>query len=129
MVHIILLLFLTLLGPGTQSLASPTSALIQNASDYRHPPNGLCTDYTVKQHLTTENYVFNFPPFTSNFDLAALLFNLSRKDSATVFQPIAGTVNITKEYEVEGTFCTPKVRNGREGIVLLASAGATFDRR
>lgn len=122
--------FFTLLQLGAQSLASPTPEYTgHNTSDYRHPPNGLCTDYSVKQDLTTENYVYSFPPFASNFDVASFLFNLSRKDYATAFHPLAGTVNVTKEYQVEGTFCTPKSKNGKENTVLLATHGVAFDRR
>ena len=55
---------------------------------------------------------------------------MTRKDTATVFNPIAGSENVTKTYSVAGTFCTPKeTKNGKENTILLATHGLWYDGR
>ena len=111
------------------TLSTAASTPLNASSTYRHPSNGNCSDYTVTRNITSTNYLLSFPHFRSNLDVASLLFNLSRKDYATAYQPFAGKINVTKEYEVGATFCTPSVTNGKENVILIATHGVAFDRR
>ncbi|KAF2816638.1 alpha/beta-hydrolase [Mytilinidion resinicola] len=101
------------------------------ASEYRHPPNGICVDYTIKQDVTSTNYIWDLEKFTSNFDTIEFLTELARKDSKTVYHPVSSNPkNETKTYEVSATFCSPKKANyGKDKIVLLATHGLGYDRR
>ena len=106
-------------------LATP----VQN--DYIHPPNGVCTDYTVTEQVTSADFVWNRPILDDNLDVADYLFNLSRKDSMVNLPPIiSGTANKTNTYTIAATFCAPqKLVDGKEKTVLLATHGLGFDGR
>ena len=98
---------------------------------YVHPSNGICTDYTVTEEVTSADPIWGLPKFQTNFDVAYFLFNSTRKDSqANTPSPISGYQNNTKTYTVAATFCTPqKPVGGRETTVLLASHGLGYDGR
>ncbi|KAF2464114.1 alpha/beta-hydrolase [Lindgomyces ingoldianus] len=106
--------------------ASPTI----HHDEYRHPSNGICTDYTIKSEVTSNDFVWGLDHFNDNYDVAAFLFNNSRKDTFTTFQPFSGTKNVTKQFEVAATFCTPEeMKGGKEKTVLVATHGLGYDRR
>ncbi|KAF2187680.1 alpha/beta-hydrolase [Zopfia rhizophila CBS 207.26] len=128
MTKILSVAILIAFGLSTQVAATPTLTL--NSSEYRHPPNGICEDHTVKEEVTSTDFVWGIDKFKDNYDVAAFLTNVARKDSSKVFNPFSGTKNVTKKYEVSGTFCTPKVKkDGKETTVLLATHGLGYDRR
>ncbi|KAF2256696.1 alpha/beta-hydrolase [Trematosphaeria pertusa] len=97
---------------------------------YAHPSNGICADYTIKEEITTTNQIWVYPPLANDFDVAQALANISSKEPSTGYQPLSGVVNVTKTYEIAGTFCTPKEKKGgKETIVLVATHGVGYDRR
>ncbi|KAI9687994.1 MAG: hypothetical protein M1820_010356 [Bogoriella megaspora] len=105
-------------------------AAIPTSNDFQHPSNGVCTRYTVREEVASSDPVWGLPKFQDNYDVMSFLVNFSRKDSATAFHPISGYQNVTKTYEVAGTFCTPtSPKNGKEKTVLLASHGIWYDGR
>lgn len=97
---------------------------------YRHPPNGVCTEYSIKVTATSTGYIWGIPRFKDNYDVVEFLTEIARKDSAEVFHPLSGVKNVTDTYEVAATFCTPKkTKGGKEKTVLLATHGLGYDRR
>ena len=98
---------------------------------YVHPSNGICTDYTVKEEVTSTDPIWGLPKFETNFDIAYFLFNSTRKDSqVNTLSPISGYQNRTKTYTVAATFCSPrKPVSGKETTVLLATHGLGYDGR
>jgi hypothetical protein len=108
--------------PANCEIAPPTPK-------YVYPANGDCKEYTFKDKVTTENVIFGLPKFKTNYDVAEYLFNETRKDSRTAFNPVGGTENVTSEYTLAGTFCKPKKTNGKETTVLIATHGLGYDRR
>ncbi|KAF2496778.1 alpha/beta-hydrolase [Lophium mytilinum] len=114
------------------SHSNPTNAnSVSFAAEYRHPPNGVCVDYTVKQEITSTNYIWALEKFKSNFDTIDFITDIARKDSKTAFHPVrSNTKNETKTYEVSATFCSPKKATaGKVNTVLLATHGLGYDRR
>lgn len=101
-----------------------------------YPKNGICTDYTVKNTITSQNNVYGLPKFRDNFDVAASLFNISQlfrqtpEQGSISFNPFSGVENITASYTLAGTFCRPKAqKDGKEKTVLVATHGLGYDRR
>lgn len=94
------------------------------------PSNGVCTEYTITESVTATELIYALPKFENNFDVASFLTASARKDSATAVTPLAGAKNVTNEYTVSATFCTPKVKKGgKESTVLIATHGLGYDRR
>ncbi|KAJ4288172.1 hypothetical protein N0V90_012189 [Kalmusia sp. IMI 367209] len=97
--------------------------------DFVHPSNGDCTDYTVKSTVTYSELQWIQPPFNNNYDVVALLTNIATQ-AKVPFNPFSGAKNVTKSYQLAGTFCKPKTQNnGKQNTVLVATHGAGFDRR
>ena len=122
----------------TAYAAPAISKQLSTRSDYpgyAHPTNGNCQDYTLNYTVTTSNYVWGDPKLQNDFDTADLLFNITSQDDALdltgSFSPFNGTQNVTAEYSISGTFCSPKTPkgNGTEQTVLVATHGFGFDRR
>jgi hypothetical protein len=111
------------------------SSELQKRADhpgYDHPTNGNCKDYSIKNTFTTDDYIWGYEKLKDNYDAAALLFNITSKDDAAgSFDPSTGLHENTAEYEIAGTFCSPKTLkgNGTEKTVLVATHGFGFDRR
>jgi hypothetical protein len=104
------------------SLNSSASGLIALTAD--------CHDYDIPVTTQTEALVFGLPKFSDNFDVVGLFGNLVRRDAATSFKPFLNEKrNVTGNYTIGATFCSPKRFNGHEKTVLLATPGLGYDRR
>ncbi|KAF2835443.1 alpha/beta-hydrolase [Patellaria atrata CBS 101060] len=91
---------------------------------------GICKDVSIPITVTSENFVWGLPTFKDNFDVAEILFEVARDDSAEAFHPFIGTRNETATYRIEGTVCTPMVKTQqRENTLLIATHGLGYDRR
>jgi pimeloyl-ACP methyl ester carboxylesterase len=123
------LLFSALIGHtlATSPSCPPSS---NSTTSYPQIPSGKCVDYTITVPITSENLIWAPPPFKNNFDVTNWLFNTSRKDSRDVWVPFAGSENVTKDYTISATFCTPiQTKDGKETTVLLATSGLGYDGR
>jgi len=110
------------------SLAGAVSA--SNASLNRPSSSAAqCVSYTIPLTITSENFVFNITKFKNDLDLAHVITDIARKDSNATFHPVSGVENVTAQYSISGTFCSPKTPsgNGREKTVLLATHGIGYD--
>ncbi|KAK5045486.1 hypothetical protein LTR84_009104 [Exophiala bonariae] len=98
---------------------------------YVHPPNGICTDYTITEQTNSSDAIWGLPKFQTNFDIAYFLFNSTRKDSqVSTVPPISGYQNRTNNYTVSATFCSPqKPGSSKETTVLVATHGLGYDGR
>ncbi|KAF1957297.1 alpha/beta-hydrolase [Byssothecium circinans] len=116
------------------SLASPAT---YPSSDHVHPSNGICTDYTVTNTITSQNLIYAYPKFRDNFDVAAHLFNITQgyrdtpEEGPIGYMPFAPVPqNATATYTLAGTFCKPKTeKGGKEKTVLVTTHGLGYDRR
>ena len=106
-------------------VASPATA-----KPNEHPSNGICTDISVTEEVSSEDPVWGGPRFQDDFDLIAFLFNTTRKDQENIPPSVSGFKNATNTYTVSATFCTPKtLKEGKEKTVLLATHGLWYDGR
>lgn len=122
------LLFFALLGLTLGNSCNPPAS--NSSTSYPHIPSGNCIEYTITVPVTSENLLWAAPPFTSNYDVTNWLFNSSRKDSQNAWKPFAGSENVTKDYMISATFCTPKqTKDSKETTVLLATSGLGYDGR
>lgn len=106
------------------------------SKDYTHPSNGICTDYTVTNTITSQNQIYTYPKFRNNYDVAASLFNISQGFRQTPeagsigFNPFSQAENVTATYKLSATFCRPKVeKSGKEKTILVMTHGLGYDRR
>ena len=88
-----------------------------------------CTDYEIPVTTQTEALIFGYPEFSDNFDLAGFIATLITRKTDPPFNPFSGKKNVTGNYNISATFCSPKTANGHEKTVLIASHGLGYDRR
>ncbi|KAK8016855.1 hypothetical protein PG993_015044 [Apiospora rasikravindrae] len=113
------------------TLSAPSAYPLSSASMERM---GDCIDYQIPVTTRTEAQVWGLPKFSSNFDVSAFILSLIRRTTVppTIpFNPFKGTRNVTGNYTIGATFCSPKnaSKGGHEKTVLLATHGLGYDRR
>ncbi|KAK3067862.1 hypothetical protein LTR53_014994 [Teratosphaeriaceae sp. CCFEE 6253] len=90
----------------------------------------LCHEYTIPVEVESEDFVLSIPPFQNNYDVADFVTNITRRGSATDFNPFAGSEKVTHAYNISATFCTPvDPRAKHRDTVILATHGLNFDRQ
>ena len=92
-----------------------------------HQAAKICKEYTIPLTLTSGNYQWGLPPLTTDYDAVTFTTDLARWDANVTLNPISGYGNVTADYKISGTICSPV--SGGSGTVLLASHGLGFDRR
>ncbi|KAK8122805.1 hypothetical protein PG984_011475 [Apiospora sp. TS-2023a] len=95
---------------------------------------GDCIDYQIPVTTRTEALVWDLPKFSNNFDVSAFILSLIRRTTGPdviPFKPFSGSKNVTRDYKIGATFCSPKnsSRGGHDETVLLATHGLGYDRR
>ncbi|KAK7914084.1 hypothetical protein PG985_011787 [Apiospora marii] len=95
---------------------------------------GDCTDYQIPVTTQTEALVWDLPKFSNNFDVSAFILSLIRRTTGPdviPFKPFSGSNNVTGNYTIGATFCSPKnsSKSGHDETVLLATHGLGYDRR
>jgi hypothetical protein len=90
---------------------------------------GDCYDYEIPVTTQTQASIFGVPKFSDNYDVAGFIANLISRNAGTPFNPFSGKRNVTGNYTISATFCSPKTFNGHEKTVLLATSGLGYDRR
>lgn len=94
-----------------------------------HPSNGDCTDYNVKSTVTYEQLQWDQPRYKDNYEVASLLTKVASQAKVPL-PAFSGSANVTKEFQIAGTFCKPKSsNNAKQNTVFVATHGAGFDRR
>lgn len=85
-----------------------------------------CYDYDIPVKTEAEILNWSALEFSDNYEVAqAIVSSIGR----TPVSPFKGTRNITGNYTIGATFCSPKTFNGHEKTVILASPGLGYDRR
>ncbi|KAK8064623.1 hypothetical protein PG994_007261 [Apiospora phragmitis] len=95
---------------------------------------GDCIDYQIPVTTRTEARIWGLPKFSSNYDVSAFFLSLIRRTTVPPtlpFNPFSGSKNVTGNYTIGATFCSPKntSKGGHEKTVLLATHGLGYDRR
>jgi hypothetical protein len=97
--------------------------------DFVHPSNGDCKDYLVNSTVTYSQLHWNEKLYKNNYDVVSLLSKIAIQGKAP-FAAFSGAQDVTKTFQIAGTFCKPKGQKARkESTVLVATHGAGFDRR
>lgn len=86
----------------------------------------FCFNVTIPVTVTSANFVYGLPKFSSNLDVSALNTGFNTRGVAATLNPFAGVQNETASYRVAGTYCRPSHK--KDTTILLATHGATLDR-
>jgi pimeloyl-ACP methyl ester carboxylesterase len=92
------------------------------------PSAKFCTTYSIPITTTSNNWIWGYPLFIDNFDVANFISDVEARVSAPDFHPVIGRANVTASYSIGATFCTPKAPSDKSKTVLLATHGVGFDR-
>ena len=88
-----------------------------------YPPDADCIDYIIPVDITSDNLVFNFTPWNTDFELEDFLSIATTRAGANFPSVLSGPVTESATYKIAASFCTPKAKNGKEGTVILATHG------
>ncbi|EPE37135.1 alpha/beta-Hydrolase [Glarea lozoyensis ATCC 20868] len=89
-----------------------------------YPPTADCIDHLIPVPITSSNFFFNFTKWTSDLELTDFLSIATTRPSAGfpgVLEP--PTAPETATFEIAASFCTPKIKNGKEKTVIFATHG------
>ena len=93
-----------------------------------YPPNASCFDYFIPLNITSAQYSFNATKWTDNDGLTQFVIENVGRDPGKV-SPLSMPSNVTAQYSISATFCTPKDSSSNKAkTVLLATHGLGFDR-
>lgn len=87
-----------------------------------------CHDLTIPVTVTSPRYLLNIT-IENNYDAEDFTVNISRRDSATAFNPISGNTSATASYSIGATYCTPAKPTAKASTVLVLTHGLGIDRR
>jgi hypothetical protein len=95
---------------------------------YAHPVESLktCIEYSIPVTVTSENWIWSYPLFRSNYEVVNFITDSQARTAATDFKPFSGLQNQTASYTIGATLCTPKGYSKK--TLLLATHGLNFDR-
>ena len=87
-----------------------------------------CQFYDIPITVTSTNLVYGIPPFQDNFDIGGLVDTFTSRTPPTA-SPFSGTTNVTANYTIAATFCSPGhgEANTHQSTVLIATHGLGFD--
>lgn len=90
-----------------------------------YPPNAQCTEYMIPIAITSTRTVFNFTHWDDDYALQQFLADATTRPDVGLPGIISDTKNVSADYEIAASFCTPKSPSGagKEKNVILASHG------
>jgi hypothetical protein len=106
--------------------ASPAFSLPAN----NNPSGAKCTTFKVSVDVSLDNAaVFGYPqPLKDSFQTTGILSDVVRRDGP-VEQLITGTKPLKGTYDISVTYCEPKKRCGKNGVLQILTHGIGFDGR
>jgi hypothetical protein len=94
-----------------------------------HPSNAKCVDYSIPVSIIATGVDFIASKWKDNYELMDFVSHTVTRPGANFTPPIGGSVDLSGDYKISGTFCTPKTNTENSSTVLLASHGLGFDRK
>ena len=88
-----------------------------------YPPTADCVDYMIPVDIVSKNLFFNFTKWNSDFDLEDFLSIATTRASANFPGVLEGPTSEAATVHIAASFCEPKVKNGKEKTVILATHG------
>lgn len=120
-----LLLFSSIFLPHhAYALVRPSSNNSKPLTQPYYPPTADCVEYTVPVPIETDVFPLNFTKWSTDDELTNFLALATTRSSAG-YPPVfdAKPVREQATYQIAASFCTPKVKNGKEKTVILATHG------
>lgn len=92
------------------------------------PQEAVCTDYSITVRATADLSTFAGPKWTDNNELTQFIIDVNGR-IPNLPSPFNGDQNVTSDYKIGATFCTPRDAHAKNAkTVLLATHGLGFDR-
>jgi hypothetical protein len=88
-----------------------------------YPPTADCVDYMIPVDIVSDNYVFNYTRWSSDFELEDFLSIATTRAGANYPSVLDGPYPENATYKIAATFCSPKIKIGKEKTVILATHG------
>ncbi|KAK5701511.1 hypothetical protein LTR97_004326 [Elasticomyces elasticus] len=88
-----------------------------------YPPNADCSDYSIPVSVVYSIVDFNFTHWEDNYQLEQFLVAASTRAIPGTPGIVNGLTQQNASYNIAASFCTPKVKSGKEGTVILATHG------
>jgi pimeloyl-ACP methyl ester carboxylesterase len=88
-----------------------------------YPPTADCVDYMIPVDIVSSNMFFNFTKWNTDFDLEDFLSIATTRASANFPGVLEGPTDEAATFNIAASFCEPKVKNGKEKTVILATHG------
>lgn len=108
---------------GTQSQAVSLSGSFGTLQQTYYPPNADCVDYMIPINIVSDNFVFNYTKWESDYDLEDFISIATTRVGAMYPTVLEGPKTENATYKIAASFCTPKVKLGKEKTVILATHG------
>ena len=106
--------------PGaSRGYGEPKAALTQAY----YPANADCLEYTVPVSVSYDRLSFNFTHWEDDNALQQFLADVTTRSGANFPGVVDGSVHETASYNISASFCSPKVKNGKEKTVVVATHG------
>jgi hypothetical protein len=93
------------------------------------PSNANCNNYDIPVSVSTTGIDWIAPKWTNDTGLIDFVSLTSSRTTANFSSPVGGSVNLTGQYTISATFCSPKTQTNKSANVLLATHGLGYDRR
>ncbi len=103
------------------------AVMAQPVDVLRNDVSAACQEFLIPVNVSSQFFVLN-STIDTNWDAHDWTVNLTRRDTATAFNPIVGKVNAEKSYTISAQFCTPKAPNEKSETVMILSHGLTTGR-
>ena len=88
-----------------------------------YPANAACVEYTIPIAISYERIDFNFTHWEDDYEFEQFVVAATTRAVAGTPSIVAGLVQTNASYQVAASFCTPRIKNGRESTVILATHG------
>jgi hypothetical protein len=93
------------------------------------PFNANCIDYDIPVSVSTKGINWVAPKWTNNTGLIDFVSITSSRSSANFSSAVGGSVELSGQYKISATFCSPKTNTENSKKVLLATHGLGYDSR
>lgn len=113
-----------LLSCHASAFVHPASNNSKRLTQPYYPPNADCIEYTVPVPVEADVLPFNFTKWSTDDEFTNFLALATTRSSAG-YPPVfdANPVREKATYQIAASFCTPKVKNGKEKTIILATHG------
>ncbi|KUJ13619.1 alpha/beta-hydrolase [Mollisia scopiformis] len=85
--------------------------------------SSTCQNFLIPINVTSIRFLLDIE-INDDWDAVDYIFNATRRDTLTAFQPIVGNVTAASQYNIGATFCAPKTKGTKSETVLLLTHGS-----